>query len=422
MHKPEILITNTNKGLSGSKFPQILMLLLVFLIIIACKAEKVEEIVPVINLSGVLTVSSDGVFMREGKPYRGIGVNYFNAFYRTITNSNDKTYNEGFKYLSDNKIPFIRFTANGFWPNEIKLYQTNKARYFLLLDEFVKSAETNGIGLIPSLFWFYAAVPDLMGEHINQWGNPNSKTIAFMRTYTSEMVSRYKNSPAVWGWEFGNEVYSYTDLLGQAINFLPKVAPTQGTPATRTIEDAVTTEILNVAVNEFITIVRKYDITRPIFSGNGMPSTNSYHRYKYQTWLQDSATDFTALLGVQNPSGLGTLTLHPYPDQELKYFSGINATLSQIIQEAMRSARELKRPLFVGEFGSPKTLGAEKEAQKFYELLNAVVDNKVQLAALWVFDFSSQDADWNVTSTNSRKYQLDEIIKLNAQFKISTGL
>ena len=395
-------------------------LLLVFVVPITtlnCQSAKKDTVIsePVI-VQGILKVSTDGVFMRDGKAYRGIGVNYFNAFYRTIINSNDKSYTDGFKYLSDNKIPFIRFSANGFWPNELKLYQTNKTRYFTLLDEFVKSAESNGIGLIPSLFWFYAAVPDLMGEHMNQWGNPNSRTIAFMRTYTTEVISRYKNSPAIWGWEFGNEWNSYVDLLSQAMNYLPKVSPSQGTPAARTSEDIFTTEILQFALNEFTATVRKTDPDRAIFSGNGMPGTNSYHRYKYQTWIQDSATDFTALLDLQNPSGLGTLTLHPYPDQEFKYFSGINATLSQIIQEAMRSARELKRPLFIGEFGSPKTLGAEMEAQKFHESLNAVIENKVQLAALWVFDFSSQDADWNVTPTNSRKYQLDEIIKANASF------
>ncbi len=398
-------------------FVYLLLVLVVPIATLNCQSAKKDSgIIEPVIVPGILKVSTDGLFMRDGKPYRGIGVNYFNAFYRTIINSNDKSYTDGFKYLSDNKIPFIRFSANGFWPNELKLYQTNKTRYFTLLDEFVKSAETNGIGLIPSLFWFYAAVPDLMGEHINQWGNPNSRTIAFMRTYTTEIISRYKNSPAIWGWEFGNEWNSYVDLLSQAMNYLPKVSTSQGTPAARTSEDIFTTEILQFALNEFIATVRKTDPDRAIFSGNGMPGTNSYHRYKYQTWIQDSATDFTALLDLQNPSGLGTLTLHPYPDQEFKYFSGINATLSQIIQEAMRSARELKRPLFIGEFGSPKTLGAEMEAQKFHESLNAVIDNKVQLASLWVFDFSSQDADWNVTPTNSRKYQLDEIIKANASF------
>lgn len=417
-----IKISNIIMWVSGTTFRFVPLIFVFLLITITCKSKKEFEIVPPINVPGILRISSDGVFTRDGKPYYGIGVNYFNAFTRTISNSADKTYIEGFKYLSDNKIPFIRFSANGFWPSDLKLYQTNKTRYFMLLDEFVKSAESNGIGLIPSLFWFLAAVPDLVGEHINQWGNPNSKTIDFMRTYTSEMVSRYKDSPAIWGWEFGNEYNAFADYLDQAINFLPKVAPTQGTPASRTLEDATTTDTFSSAMNEFTKTVRKYDPDRPIFSGNGMPGPNIYHRYKYKNWIQDSSTDFTALLGLQNPSALGTLTIHPYPDQELTHFSDFKASLTQIIQEAMRSSKELKQPLFVGEFGSPKTLGTEMEAKKFYKLLNALIDNKVQLAALWVFDFSPQDADWNITPTNSRKYQLDEIIKANAKFKIASGL
>jgi len=400
------------------------LLSFIFLIIsFNCKSEtEAATTISSTSVAGTLTVSADGVFMRNGTAYQGIGVNYFNAFYRTILNTSDTTYSAGFKYLSDNKIPFVRFSATGFWPNELSLYQTNKTLYFSALDKFVKCAERNGVGLIPSLFWFYATVPDLMGEHMNQWANPNSKTIAFMRTYTAEVVSRYKNSPAIWGWEFGNEVNAYCDLLDQAINYLPKVSVSQGTPATRTIEDAFTTNILRAALTEFTTTVRMYDPDRPIFSGNAMPAANMYHRYKYQNWIQDSSSDFTALLDAQNPASLGTLTIHTYPDQEFKYFSNSMDSLSQIIQEAMRSSKELKRPLFIGEFGSPKTLGATLEAQKFQELLTAIIDNKVQLSSLWVYDFSYQDADWNVTPTNSRKYQLDAIINANSQFSLSTGI
>ncbi len=368
-----------------------------------------------------LTISADGLFMRGNKPFQGIGINYFNAFNRTIGNNNDKSYTTGLKYLGDNKIPFIRFSVNGFWANDLKLYRDYKTLYFTLLDEFVKSAENNNVGLIPSLFWFYASVPDLVGEHINQWGNPNSKTIAFMRTYTADLVSRYKNSPAIWGWEFGNEVNAYCDLLDQAINFLPKVSVIQGTPKSRTIEDAMTTNILQVALNEFAAAVRQIDPDRPIFSGNSTPGANMYHRYKFGNWTIDSSADFTSLINTQNPISLGTLGLHLYPYQENTLFSDFipRATLTQVIQEAMRSSKELKRPFFLGEFGSPKTLGTVTEAAKFQELLSAVIDKKVQLSALWVYDFSPQDADWNITQTNSRKYQLEAIINANKQFLVS---
>lgn len=405
-----------------NNFSKSFSLFVIILVLISCKPDDVIppviKPVVVVTSDSILKVSPDGIFIRNNKPYRGVGVNYFNAFYRTILNQSDKSYYEGLKYLSDNKIPFIRFTANGFWPNELKLYQTNKSRYFTLLDEFVKTAERYRVGLIPSLFWFYAAVPDLMGEHVNQWGNPDSKTIAFMRTYTAEVVDRYKNSPAIWGWEFGNEVNSYLDLLGVAFPDIPAINTASGTPSTRTADDAITTEIFQYALSEFASVVRKYDPERAIFSGNGIAGTNSYHRYKYKNWEIDSSTEYRLLLDVQNPISLGTLTIHLYPHQDNIYFSDFKpkATLAQIIQESMRASKELKRPFFLGEFGSPKTLGETMEATKFKELLDAIVENEVQLSALWVYDFSYQDKDWNITQTNNRKYQLDAIIKTNAQF------
>ncbi len=417
------MIKKTSKVrlISGANICCLFLVLTFILLSVTCQSKKEVEPLPSANVTGTLKVSADGIFMRDGKEYHGIGVNYFNAFYRTVLNSTDKTYEAGLKYLGENKIPFIRFSANGFWPNELKLYQTNKTRYFTLLDEFVKSAETNGVGLIPSLFWFYAAVPDLMGEHLNQWGNPNSKTIEFMRTYTSEMVQRYKNSPAIWGWEFSNEVNLYLSFTGQKNPSLPGVSPTQGTPVQRTSEDVIDTEIYGYALKEFSATIRKIDAERPIFSGNSIASPDMYHRYKYQNTTPDSSTDFTSLLDVQNPASLGTLTLHTYPDIEFKYFSDVKCDFSQIIQEAMRSSKELKRPLFIGEFGASKLLGTETEAQKFYQVLKAIIDNKVQLSALWVFDFSYQDADWNITPTNSRKYQLEEIVKANTQLKSGSG-
>ena len=74
------------------------------------------------------------------------------------------------------------------------------------------AAEDNNIGLIPSLFWRLASVPEVVGESRDQLGNPNSRANQFIRQYTREMVSRYNDSPAIWGWEFGNEANLGVDL------------------------------------------------------------------------------------------------------------------------------------------------------------------------------------------------------------------
>ncbi|MDD5141794.1 MAG: immunoglobulin domain-containing protein, partial [Verrucomicrobiales bacterium] len=154
----------------------------------------------------------NGTLMHAGQPFRGMGMNYFDCFYRTLQNGTkgqtNTSYQAGFSVLASKKIPFVRFAACGFWPNNMKLYVTNQAQYFAQLDAVVRCAETNGVGLIPSLFFADFCVPDLVGESVNQWGNTNSLTIAFMRTYLTNVISRYSNSPAIWGWEFGNEYNS----------------------------------------------------------------------------------------------------------------------------------------------------------------------------------------------------------------------
>ena len=76
----------------------------------------------------------------------------------------------------------------------------------------VSIAEENGLGLLPSLFWLTATATDLVDEPRDQWGNPDSRTHAFMRGYVRDVVRRFADSPAIWGWEFGNEYNLDADL------------------------------------------------------------------------------------------------------------------------------------------------------------------------------------------------------------------
>ena len=43
-----------------------------------------------------LRVNAAGVLTRNGAPYRGIGVNYYDAFVRTLRNPQDDSYRAGF--------------------------------------------------------------------------------------------------------------------------------------------------------------------------------------------------------------------------------------------------------------------------------------------------------------------------------------
>jgi hypothetical protein len=60
-----------------------------------------------------------------------------------------------------------------------------------------------------------------------------------------------------------------------------------------------------------------------------------------------------------------------------------------------------------------KPLG--RTAAEALRMLRMVEESPVPLAALWVFDLPSQNADYNITADNARSYQLREVAEANAR-------
>jgi len=116
-------------------------------------------------------------------------------------------------------------------------------------------------------------VPDLVGEPVNRWGDTNSLTHKFMREYTGQVVARYVSSPAIWGWEFGNEFNLVADLPNAA-QHRPPVVPQLGTPATRSAEDELSHKMIRTAFHAFAEEVRRLDsrrITSRATRSRGLP-------------------------------------------------------------------------------------------------------------------------------------------------------
>jgi hypothetical protein len=354
-----------------------------------------------------LSSNERGELLLREVPFRGIGVNYYDAFTRTLGKDARTNYDAGFRELAARRIPFARFSAGGFWPQDWGLYQTNRSEYFTRLDCVVKSAERHGIGLVPSLFWHLSVVPDLVGEPCNRWGDPHSRTIAFMRQYTRELVTRYSRSSAIWGWEFGNEFNLAADLPNAA-EHRPPVVPSVGTPAERTAEDELTHTAIRVAFREFALEVRKHDSQRIIVSGNSIPRPSAWHQIKEKSWKHDTREQFAEVLAADNPSPMNTLSVRAYD---------LTTDIGRLDQ-AMEVAQVAKKPLFVGEFGVPGPATLESK-EKFASILSAIETNRVPLAALWVFDFEGQAKDWNVSATNDRSWQLDAIQQANERMRRS---
>jgi len=341
--------------------------------------------------------------MRSGKPFRAIGVNTFSLFARVLEDPKDASHDEGLQALARRGIPFVRFMCCGFWPRDNALYLKDRDEYFRRLDRVVKAAERHGVGLVPSLFWHMSTVPDLVGEPCDQWGNPKSKTHAFMRTYTREVVTRYRRSPAIWGWEFGNEFNLHADLPNAA-KHRPACWPTLGTPAARTARDDLTHAMIRTAFVAFAGEVRRYDAHRMISAGNAMPRPSAWHQWKEKSWRRDTDAQQGDMLRRDNPDPCSVMSIHVYGEARRR------------LAAAARAAAAAGKPLFIGEFGveGPPT---DRTREDFADLVALIEQNGVPLAALWVYDHKAQKT-WNVTEKGARSYQLDIIAAANRRLSV----
>jgi hypothetical protein len=378
-----------------------------------------------------LTVNAQGVVVRDGLPYRAIGVNYFDSFHRTLGNPNDTSYVNGFKVLAAHNIVYGRVLLGGFWPNEIRLYVQDKAAYFQRMDAYVRAAEDNHFGIIADLFWCNWAVCDVVGEHMDAWSDLNSQTYAFMRQYVQDVVGRYKDSPAIWGWECGNEYNLSADLpydhsQPYPAGWLPPIIPELGTATTRDpARDFFTSDMTVKMLTEFTTEVRKIDPDRIIVSGNSAPRGSAWHESYQNSWQTDTRAQFKTVLLRDNPDPLDMLCVHTYANTASGegYFADQQVNNSGLLAEIMADGASVNKPVFLGEFGTAANLHPDpnnpsysvpnpNEQAEVADLIAAIEDHKIPLSGIWNFDRNMDDPDYNITATY-RGYLLDMVKAAN---------
>jgi hypothetical protein len=362
----------------------------------------------------VITSARGGV-CRNGAQYRAIGINYFDVFYHLLKDPADTTFAADFRKFRELSIPFVRFAANGFWPRDNRLYFEDKKAYFALLDRVVRAAEDNGVGLVPTLFWNIATVPDLVGEPVSAWGDPHSRTRKFMRTYTKEVVRRYRASPAIWLWEFGNEYNDQIDLP-HAARFRPPIVPERGTPPGRSEKDDLSSAMLMNAYQEWVRTMHRFDPSRPVSSGNDMPRDDARRLRTGQGEGMDTRAAWTDELLRQNEP-FSVLSVHCYVDRR-RFFRDEQLEMPEMLFVIQQIAGKERKPVFVGEFGAT---GGEIETggQRFRALLRAVEDSGVALAAVWNFGPRKFDdkTNWNIDFGNEHSWMLDELRAANERLR-----
>jgi hypothetical protein len=355
-------------------------------------------IVPQITLGSSsdlgLAVNSQGTLVRNGAPYRGIGVNYYDAFLRVLRNPSDDSYKQGFAALGSNGIPFARINAGSFLPSDVRFYLDNKEQFLQRLDGVVQAAEKAHVGLIPSLFWEPYAISDALNEPRSSWGDSGSQARKFMRQYTQDVVSRYVNSPAIWGWEFSCELSLAVDHRRPA------------NPA-----NALSYETFRNAALDFAQVVRRVDPNRILLTGNSLPRLNAYHDLNFGRNGVDTEEEFGQILLRDNPGPFSPICIHASPAQVGRYFADHPVNFQGLLDACAQIGQRVRKPIYVEEFipvaKDPNQRALTSQRDYFAHELAAIENSRVPIASVWVYDRKlASDNIYNLTFDNERSYML----------------
>ncbi|MGZ0657516.1 hypothetical protein ACWPKO_02285 [Coraliomargarita sp. W4R53] len=401
---------------------------------------------------------------------RAFGVNYYDGFLRYIKDVEDRSFVDGFEYLADKDIPVARSLVGGFWPSHWNLYFSDKTEYYRRLDDYVEQAERNEVGLILVLFWTFSSIGDVVqdavdagyitpvadaasisspydfvppsplnqdkdgndtyDEYRTAMARADSGTRALVTYVTEEVVNRYRDSPAIWGWEFSNEMNLSVDLPNPIPN-RPQVHSSfqfdlsrddETVPAYSSADDLLRSHLLS-AKEHFAATVRSIDPWRFISSGDASQRPAAYNNWQLQSWGIGSRAELAQVIPVDNPTGYDSVSIHFYAHDEnffsdepkvtLNVESGANrgeelVDYTTFLDFFMQESEALTKTLFVGEWGASGDGTTASERDTFHSMTQALLDSDVQLSLLWSFDNrnANQTTTWYVNPGSDKEYQL----------------
>ena len=350
---------------------------------------------------------TNGILYLDGTKFYGMGLNFFDGYSRTSC-PNIEGYEDSLKKISENNIPFIRLMFGEYYAINIRKYLDDPKDYFKRMDDFVQAAEKYKIGIIASLFWWLPGVPDLMGESVSSIGNPNSKTVSFAKKYTHDIVTRYKDSPALWGWEIGNEYNLDADIFKmlEGITHLPTGAQF-GSPEKRTLEDWVTTENIKSFYTEISTEIRKHDPNRIIINGDADYRNFQFNIYKNDTMAQDTQDELKAAIKIFSPAEINVLSIHIYELEQERF--GKKATFEELLEIYKNYSTDMKKVLYLGEFGA-------KTEELMKRQFDAIKKLDIQLSSPWNYNMINLTHD-SFSDTGNGSFMFWGTVEINREYK-----
>ncbi len=319
-----------------------------------------------------LQVTDEGVVTLGGADYYGMGVNFFDPI-NIMRIVGERWLEEYFKALSEGDVPYIRMKFGLFYATEVSVLYDEKSRDEFLsnLDKIVKMAEKHNVGIIASLIWNANIYPDYCGETLDMIADPNSKSVKEATKYVTDIVKRYRQSPAIWAWEIGNEL----DLACDTWYFTNKNGK----------QELFTYKYVQAYYELMGKAIRENDPYRMIVGGSSVRSSSyALANSQGQDWTVNNFTGWKLTFERYTPAPLDSISLHYPADSHIK--------------TVMDVAKELKIAVFIGEYissalynnpydkESPQEQPLEKaEQDALYKALEIFDKQGVQLSCIWQF-------------------------------------
>ena len=314
----------------------------------------------------------DGTLMLGDKPFVGVGVNYYDGAFRIVANILADDIDGGIANLVEYGVPMVRIRFSPWGTEGMKLYEQNPELFFKQLDKCVRICEQNKIGIIADLAWTTTYFRDSENQsRVDFFTTFDGQGFQRMLKYFKEIIDRYKYSPAIWGWEIGNEYNLACNVSGEPLS----------------------PDHLGAFYDYVSSYIRQCDgSNRVIATGNSQNRGSSYHLWKENSWTSDTEAQEHEVMNCYMPENIDIHSIHVYNNYQM--WDTKRVTLSKYIAENMEHCADMGRVLYIGEY-CDNDLNNAPEDQKtdaninasFKKIHDAIVENKVPIAMIWRYTY-----------------------------------
>jgi hypothetical protein len=315
----------------------------------------------------------------------------------------------------DAGLKFFRVAVAGYSPvefdskqSDLALWQSDPPRFWAALDRMFDDLDAEGMLLVPSFVWNIGQFPALGHDSVATFvRDPHSASRRLLAQFVRGFIARYKARKTMLFYEMGNEMNLVADLDEHKRNC-------QRDPC---VAGNFTTAEMDQFARWMVGLIKSSDPSRPVTSGYSLPRPGASHlerRPEFAAggpdWTPDTAQEFDHdLLAINQPFDI--ISIHVYPADQTRSSGPPPGTPYDPVDEAAKAARSAGKPLFIGEFGD------EGGATPFMRhLLDEIVRDRVQYAAIWVWEFY-QTSTYETRNTPPTRASLepgygDDVIRL----------